>query len=281
MKTINITLMLLSIHFMALGQEADTIKQKVTNIEIGPIKIKINEDGKEKKEINTESIKIDASSDKEEKKKSVSFNLGLDYGMAGYVSIPSKDPVIQLLQNDLSLDYARSRNLAFNGHLSFNFHKNIGLVTGLRYSKMMFRYEPSFFVISPLGELISNYSESLLFSEMDFSKNFHQLNVHYIQVPLMLKLQSNSNDFKIALGVLGGLKVKNIVINKYEIGNIEGKEKIKNLIEAKDFDLALTGRITYKNIGFFGTASLTDLYEDHIRNGRSIPFSAGLTLGGF
>lgn len=281
MKTINITLMLLSIHFMALGQEADTIKQKVTNIEIGPIKIKINEDGKETKEINTESIKIDASSDKVEKKKSVSFNLGLDYGMAGYVTMLVKDPTIYLLQNDLSLDYARSRNLAFNGLVSFNFHKNIGLVTGLRYSKMMFRYK-NIFSIDPTGGYIVSYDNILPYVvTVDKAENYFQFNVHYLQVPLLLKLQSNSSDFKIALGVLGGLKVKNLIIHEYEYENVEGKQKIKNIIEAKDFDLALTGRITYKNIGFFGTASLTDLYENQVKNGRSMPFSAGLTLGGF
>lgn len=279
MKTINITLMLLSIHFMALGQEADTIKQKVTNIEIGPIKIKINEDGKETKEINTESIKIDASSDKEEKKKSVSFNLGIDYGMAGYVTMLVKDPTILLLQNDLSLDYARSRNLAFNGLLSFNFHKNIGLVTGLRYSKMMFRYK-NVLGIDPITGLVANQT-ILPVTNFDKTENFYQLNVHYIQIPLMVKLQSNSSDFKIALGVLGGLRINNIVINEYKYNNIEGKEKIKNIMDTNVFDLALTGRITYKNLGFFGTASLTDLYENQLLNGRSMPFSAGLTLGGF
>lgn len=261
---------------MVIGQtqESDTVKQSVTNIEIGPIKIKVNGD---EKTLNSSEITLDSPS--ETKKKNVHFNLGIDYGMSGYVSIPHKDPIIQLLQNDLSLDFARSRNLAFNGLLSFNFHKNIGLVTGLRYSKMMFRYK-NVLGIDPLTGLVANQT-ILPAIYIDKTENFYQLNVHYLQVPLMVKLQSNSSDFKIALGVLGGLKVKNLVINEYEIGNREGREKIKNIMEAKDFDLALTGRITYKNIGFFGTASLTDLYKDHIRNGRSMPFSAGLTLGGF
>lgn len=277
MKTTFLSLSLVCIIQQAYTQVTDTTKTQVTNIEIGPIKIKINEDGKETNEVNTESIKIDASSDKEEKKSRVSFNLGVDYGLGGYIHLASKDPVILLAQPDLSLDYSKSRNLAFNGHISYDFHKNIGLVTGLRYSKMMFRYANVWGIDPNNGNVSSGEVRPLIYT----GESFYQLNVHYFQVPLMLKIQTNNKNFKVAGGVLGGWKIKDIVRHEYQRGNVEGTEKIDNVIEANAFDLALTGRITYKDFGFYGTVSLTDLYENHVKHGLSTPFSVGLTLGGF
>ena len=95
-----------------------------------------------------------------------------------------------------------------------------------------------------------------------FSKN--KMRMSYIQVPLLLEVNTSTDpdkNFHIAAGVIGGWNMGTIIKQKWNFEGKDHKDRTKGDFNATPFTLDLTARIGYRNLSVFGTYSLTPLFQ--------------------
>jgi hypothetical protein len=102
-----------------------------------------------------------------------------------------------------------------------------------------------------------------------FSKN--KLAVDYLTVPLMLTINPDAKDnFSISFGVSAGWRYA--ARNKQESNRL-GKEKERGDFDLNPWKFALVGDIGYRRLRFYGSYSLTNLFDNAL---NFTPYTVGL-----
>ena len=175
----------------------------------------------------------------------------------------------------LDLDLVQSRNYVINGNLLIDFHKNFGLLTGFGFEFNRFVFEENMQISPKNGEFVSDTVTA--FSSYKFKTNF-------VQVPLMLKFQTNNQDFKVALGGTVSYNIGSKVKAEFAQPDAEIETTIKGNYNVDPIKLSLGVRIAYKGIGVYANYALTPMNRDQILHKDGLvnltPFSVGITMGG-
>lgn len=173
------------------------------------------------------------------------------------------------------LDFAKSRNFAFNGNLVFNLTKNFGIITGLGLNYNTYRFKENTTITPKEGTFMIDTVRS--YSKYKFRNK-------YVQVPLMFKIQSSNEDFQFALGGIVGYNFSSKVKAEYTIDGGEYKTVIKDNFNVNPLKLSLGARFSYKGAGLYFNYGLTEMLSgvDKDLNGYNLmPFEAGITIGVF
>ena len=175
----------------------------------------------------------------------------------------------------LDLDLVQSRNYVINGNLLIDFHKNFGLLTGFGFEFNRFVFEENMQISPKNGEFVSDTVTA--FSSYKFKTN-------YVQVPVMLKFQTNNQDFKVALGGTVSYNIGSKVKAEFAQPDAEIETTIKGNYNVDPIKLSLGIRIAYKGIGVYANYALTPMNRDQILHTDGLvnltPFSVGITMGG-
>ena len=260
---------------------SDTTKAgENTEIDFGNVKVIVKDKKKYKvTKDSTTSTSLNDDWDYEEEKSypSVSFETSFGWGVAGFTqelsSLQADDIVTSTAS--LDLDYGKCRNYLINGNLSIDFTKNFGLLTGIGFEFNRYVFKENLQVTPKDGHFISD-------SLTNF--NSYKFKTNYIQLPLMLKLQSSNQNFKFAVGGTFSYNIGNKVKTEFSDADSDTKAVIKGNYNVAPIKLSLGARIAYKGIGLYFNYGLTEMNDKFIvqNSGRTnlMPFSAGITLGG-
>jgi len=172
-------------------------------------------------------------------------------------------------------DAAKSLQWNFNivDHKLPIYREYIGITTGLGISLSQYAFTN--------GYLLNYTSDSLqvsIDSISTYSKN--KLKATYLTVPLLLEIcssESNSNQFYVAAGVVGGVKLGSRIRRE---GEVEGKhfdERLKGSYGLNSFKLDATARIGYGDWGLYAAYSLTSLFNKGVTT-ELHPLNFGLSL---
>ncbi|HAH25343.1 MAG TPA: hypothetical protein DCL77_16575 [Prolixibacteraceae bacterium] len=172
----------------------------------------------------------------------------------------------------MSLNQVKSMEFDFNFYeLNVGLIKSyVGIVSGMGLSFNSYRFENPY-TLKRVNEL----TEPVLLNSEGLSKT--KLVTSYLQVPLLLEFQIpvNQNEGRVYInaGIVGGVKLGSHT--KVQYGN--AKDKDHSGFNMNAFKYAATARIGYKNIGLFGTYSLTPLFESG-KGPDLTPFTIGISL---
>lgn len=255
-----------------------------TEIDFGNVKVIVKD---KKKHTVTKDSTVKTSSnddwDYEEEKSypSVSFETSFGIGVAGFTQETANGLILTVFEPEkqstasLDLDYGKCRNYMINGNFSLDFTKNIGLLTGIGFEFNRYVFKENLQLTPKHGTFISDTVTN--FSSYKFKTN-------YIQLPLMLKLQSSNQNFKFAVGGTFSYNIGNKVKAEFSDADADYETTIKGNFNVAPIKLSLGARIAYKGIGLYFNYGLTEMNNDAVQtpNGRKdlMPFSAGITLGG-
>lgn len=265
-----------------LTNSVDTTKAKSTEIDFGNVKVIVKD--KKKHSVTkdtTHNTKEDEwiYTDKQSYPK-VNFEPTFGTGVSGLtretneIGIPMNQ-YTPTSDASLDLDLVQSRNYVINGNILIDFHKNFGLLTGFGFEFNRFVFEENMQISPKNGEFISDTVTA--FSSYKFKTN-------YVQVPLMLKFQTNNQDFKVALGGTVSYNIGSKVKAEFAQPDAEIETTIKGNYNVDPIKLSLGVRIAYKGIGVYANYALSPMNRDQILHTDGLvnltPFSVGITLGG-
>ena len=284
MKTL-ITLILAFVTFTVTAQtDSTTVKKDTTNgeteIDLGDVKIIIKD--KKKKTIKLDGEEYEYGGEEDDKKEfpNVDFQTSFGWGVAGYTvesvgELPRNVDYSELSYANFDLDYSQCRNYLINGNFHINFTKNFGLLTG-------FGFEFNRFVFK--NNLQINPNSGYFQPDTAISFGTYKFKTNYIQIPLMLKFQTNNENWKIAVGGTFSYNIGSKVKQEYSVENVEYKSTIKGNYNVAPIKLSVGARLAYKGIGIFANYGLTSMNNSGIYSVNGIkdlmPFSAGITFGG-
>jgi hypothetical protein len=157
-------------------------------------------------------------------------------------------------------DLNQGKSLTFNMNIAefafSNERKTIGLVSGLGFSFMDYRFDQPMTLAKDPGPgfLVPVYPEG----EIKKSK----LNISYLTVPLILEiatpLKLNHQRLTLAAGVIGGVNIGAHTKVKYE----GAKEKDRGNFNVNPLKYELTGRLGLGEICLFANYSMTPLFRE-------------------
>lgn len=256
-----------------ITEESTTIPQDTIRIKVAGKEILIVKGGKSvvieetetTSEGKTESASTTDSSDNDEitskKKKTAARWSGLDFGVnvltdGNGSSAFSENPIY-------NIDPAKS--LYFNLNLfdhKFDIYKGyVGFTTGIGLNFNHFGFKNNYILSNQENELVA-----IKDTVHSYSKN--KLNATYIQVPLLLQINTSTNKRKslaLSAGVIAGIRIGSKVKQEFttEINGIyqESKYKNKDDYALNPFKLDATVRIGYKSLGVFANYSLIPLFD--------------------
>ncbi|MGB1039811.1 MAG: outer membrane beta-barrel protein [Flavobacteriales bacterium] len=258
--------------------QSDTIQSQKTEIDFGNVKVIV----KDKKKIKStkDSIQNIDDDDYEDERSypQVNFETSFGIGVAGFSEVTHTGSVgTQAVTStaSLDLDYGKCRNYMINGNLSIDITKNFGILTGVGFEFNRYVFRENLQVTPKDGHFVSDSITS--FSSYKFKTN-------YVQLPLMLKFQNNSESFKFAIGGTFSYNIGNKVKYEFSDQDADYKTTIKGNYNVAPIKLSVGARIAYKGIGLYVNYGLTEMNKDFLvtKNGFRdlMPFSAGITLGG-
>ncbi len=261
---------------------SDTTKAENTEIDFGNVKVIVKDKKKYKvtKDSTKKTISDDWDYEDEKSYPSVSFETSFGIGVAGFTQELSNQASLSVVEPvtstaSLDLDYGKCRNYMINGNFSIDFTKNVGLLTGIGFEFNRYVFRENLRVTPKDGHFISDSTTN--FTSYKFKTN-------YIQLPLMLKLQSSNQNFKFAVGGTFSYNIGNKVKLEFSDADSDTKAVIKGNYNVAPIKLSLGARIAYKGIGLYFNYGLTEMNDKFIvqNSGRTnlMPFSAGITLGG-
>lgn len=172
----------------------------------------------------------------------------------------------------MTLNQVKSMEFDFNFYeMNISLVKSyVGLVSGMGLSFNSYRFENPY-TLKRVNEL----TEPVLLDSEGLSKT--KLVTSYLQIPLLLEFQIpvNQNEGRVYInaGIVGGVKLGSHT--KVQYG--ETKNKDHSGFNMNSFKYAATARIGYKNIGLFGTYSLTPLFESG-KGPDLTPFTIGISF---
>lgn len=172
----------------------------------------------------------------------------------------------------MSLNQGKSMEFNLNFYeLNIGLYKSyVGLVSGMGLSFNSYRFENDYTLRRE-----TERTEPVSLDPENLSKT--KLAVSYLQVPLLFEFQIPVNQHEgrlyINAGVVGGVKIGSHTKVKYG----DDKKKDRSGFNMNSFNYAATARIGYKDIGLFGTYSLTSLFESG-KGPELTPFTIGISF---
>lgn len=281
-----ITLLLALISFTITAQsdstvvKSDTTEAGETEIDLGDVKIIVKD--KKKKSIKIDDKEFDYEENDDDDRSdypNVEFHTSFSWGVTGFnTEVTQYGPLEDVAATStakLDLDYSKCRNYVINGNLMINFTRNIGLLTG-------FGFDFNRFVFKENLQVTPN--EGYFQSDSIISFGSYKFKTNYIQIPLMLKFQTNNEKWKVAFGGTFSYNIGSKVKQEYTIENAEYKTTIKGNYNVAPIKLSVGARLAYKGIGIYANYGLTNMNDKVIMgtSGRTnlMPFTAGITFGG-
>ncbi len=261
---------------LGFSQVDSTEDKPDTEIKFGKMTLIFDEDEKEADINNGNGSK---------KYPSVEFLPSFDYGVAGF----SKANVVaeplttsyranEISSQNIALDFGKSRNFAVNLNLTFNLTKNFGVVTGARFSNNTYVFKNNVMVLPKTGAF--QLDTVISYSKYRFRNN-------YIELPVMLKLQSSNEDFQFAFGGSVGYNYRSKVKATYSIDGGEYKLKVKDNFNTEPLRFNVGARFNYRGFGLYFNYGFTKFHAITESDGTQyntydlMPFEAGITLGSF
>jgi hypothetical protein len=251
-------------------------------VRIGNLEIEVHDGDQTRVKVGSGKLEVDETGKVQFKKepKKQRFNghwAGFYLGINGYLT-PENKIDLPGEYGFLDLRYEKSINVQLNFYeQNFNLISNkLGLVTGLGIEWNNYRFNDKV-KLDPNRNQIARIEAP----EKDYTKS--KLNVRYLNIPLIIELQTNSksnmNSFHFGVGVIGGLRIGSHSKNVYE-NNKRQKEKVRDDFHLSPLKADATVRIGWGKLNLYGNYSLLTLFRDN-RGPELYPFSAGITLLSF
>ncbi len=261
MKTTALLLSFLSFSILANAQK-DSTKEKTTNITIGPIKIKVDNEEEE-----IEAF-VDSITHKK-KEKEDRLKLGVNYGISGLYSNSKGKNLLDIDGISNPVDLSKSRvfgiNLTYNFPISNRVDWGIGLGTDFN----TYKFDQNVNVVENKG---------LARADTASNRSSYKLRVSNLNIPVFFSFKSKNQNVKFVLGGYVSYKYNSCLNEKYAQNNSNYELKITNNFGINELNYGVLSRITYKNFGFFATYGMDNLFKN---KNQLYPYTAGLTLGGF
>lgn len=217
--------------------------------------------------------------DKDEDEPSFKHWHGFSMGVNGYVN-PNYSSAMTTANKYMDLDYSRSFNFQFNIiERQFNIVNDyFKVVTG-------FGFDYHIYALANRTVLNPDSSYTSGITDNDPAKSFEKNRFRntYIQVPLLLEVNTSSNPkktFHIAAGVVGQYLISSRTKQVFvENGNKQTKIKRDNFNLRPIAAKALVN-VGYRNFTVFGEYSLTSLFQKN-KGPELYPFTLGVRLVNF
>ena len=152
----------------------------------------------------------------------------------------------------------------------------MNLITGLGLEFDHYSFKNSI-TLDPHSDIINATFDSTI----SYHKN--KLNVTYIDVPLLLMFNTNSDHpskgFHIGGGVIGGYKIHSVTKQEYNLDGYEYDVKKKDDYNLNPFKLSATVRAGFGGFNLFATYALTSLFESN-KGPQLYPFTVGISFSG-
>ena len=211
--------------------------------------------------------------DKPEKKSHDGHWAGVDMGVTMLMNnqFKSSFPTDLQWENDPAKSFYWNINLFDH---RFNLYKEyIGITTGLGVN---------FTQIGLRNNYILRENADSLWAVPDtinvYAKN--KLRMSYLQIPLLLEFNTNSDEdktFYFAAGIIGGIRIGSSLKRKNEVKGFESKEVLKGTYGINAFKLDGTVRMGYGQWGAFANYSLIPLFDTK-KTAEAQALTFGLTL---
>jgi len=199
------------------------------------------------------------------------FNLGANgYLLNNQLALPTQ-------YQQMELDYSKSKSIGFDFMIKGIdlFKKRMYLSPGIGFNWNKYQFKDK-------QQMLSTQNDTVLFlvdSAITYDK--YKLRATYLQVPLLIGFRLGNLDKKyvnIQLGAIAGYNIGSITKAKYILNGAKYKDKIRDDYNINPFKLDAIARVSFGNIGLFGSYSFTSLFEDS-KAPSLTPFSVGLTFG--
>ncbi|MCI5055864.1 MAG: hypothetical protein MRY83_07130 [Flavobacteriales bacterium] len=242
--------------------EMNGVGDGYTNIQMGKMKISINDDG----ELDADSLEADTS---ESKRDNNSFLF--DVGTKGYF-FNNKFEVNGASGQELyDIDIANSESFGLYSMYAIPNKRLVNLEIGWGFEFNSYQFENNVVMRDSL-----NVTQVTLDTVREFSKN--SFKTTYAKLPIMLSFTTKNEDFKLSLGGMVGAKIGSRLKRKYNSGDDAIKEIAKNDFNVSPFTATGVVRAYYKWIGVFGTYDLTPLFKSGSNAVEVNPFSVGVSF---
>ncbi|NWJ49343.1 MAG: DUF2807 domain-containing protein [Bacteroidetes bacterium] len=252
-----------------------------TKVRLGNLDISVKEGDQTEVRIGRNKLIVDEDGKVQffKNKRKNSFHghwAGFYIGINGFLTPDGKlDPPVPY--DNMSLRLGKSTNVQLNlFEQNFKITENAGLVTGLGIEWRNYRFDKNNLV---LKDNTSTF-ETVLMTDASYKKS--KLLVTYLNIPLLLELQTNRftnhSSFHIAGGINSGLRIGSHSKVKFE-NNDGGTQKSKTrddfFLNPLKFDaMVLVG---WGNVNLYSTYALTDMFKSG-KGPELRPFSIGLRL---
>ncbi len=260
-KIILTSSLILSLGSIAFGQKKDEIDTAKLNIGNKIVKIYTKNDEVtqitfDSKDTTTTKKKKDEDCEEcKAKNKYKGHWAGIDLG-AGIVNNSA------FLSNNTSTFGWRELNMSFN---IFDkkiplYKEYIGITTGLGISETD---------LSITKNQNINFNSDSLWTTKDPSKEYNHnvIGCGYINIPLMLEINTNSNPkktFYILAGVTGGMRIYSEIMQNSNTNNTTTGTMITGKFGLNTFKLDASARIGYKHLGLYANYALTPLFDTRL-----------------
>ncbi len=203
---------------------------------------------------------------------------GIGLGVNGYMNA-NNETTVPVGYDFLDLDYRKSINIQIN-FWEQNIpivKKYVNLVTGMGFDINNYRFANNYRLTSDAA-----YSSAVFDSVYDFKKA--KLTACYLQVPLLLQLNTKANDnnksFHVSAGVVGAVRIGSHTKYVFDDGNAEVKPKTRDDFNLAPFRYSAMARIGYGKFDIYASYALSTLFKKN-EGPQLYPFTVGLTLVGF
>ena len=231
-------------------------------------------------------VKIDNAKKEKKNKKNFTHWGGIDMGINMLTTAESKlklpeeqDPT--QMNNFLELNYSKS--LFFSLNLlkkNIRLYKNyVNVVTGLGFEWNSYNFKNNI-TLAPNAPYISASTLIVIPDSIKFSKN--KLKVAYIKAPLLLELNTNSENpdksFHIAGGIEFAYKIGSKTKQVYEINGYEVRSKFKDDYHLADIKYSSVVRVGYGDyFTLFANYGLSQLFEKN-KGTEVFPLTTGISI---
>ncbi len=172
------------------------------------------------------------------------------------------------------INYGKSLTFNFNfAEYAFTNERNtFGLVTGLGFSSMDFRFDQPMTVAKASG---SGMLVPIDLEPAGFKKS--KLNVSYLTAPLILEiatpLRMNQHRLTLGAGVIGGLNIG----SRTKVKTSDGISKDRRNFNVNPFKYELTGRIGLGELCIFANYGMTPLFKEG-KGPELVPLTVGISF---
>lgn len=238
------------------------------------------------------TVKADSSKKEPEKFTKSDFVhwAGFDIGVSMLTTINnkfilSKEEDVSEMNNFLDINYSKSLFFSLNIiEKNIRLYKNyVILATGLGIEWNSYNFKKNI-TLNPDAPTISTSTSTIYPDSIKYLKN--KLKITYLKMPLIVQLNSNSENPKKSFHFSGGIevayKIGSKTKQKYEINNYEIKSTRRDDYHLADLKYSSVFRIGYgDNLNLFVNYGLSELFEGNKGSDDTdlFPFTAGISIG--